>query len=256
MKWLPIICVVMLSSIAMAKPELKGSPDELRNFLYPSENVVSLRATAEEKAYADRAIVTLVVTTEEKNLSDAMASNQRIRSDIKKSLVNAGVDDSNIKSAKFSTSPQYGWFGKKPDAYKAVNRMSVTITTEDQLLALAKVADNNDAVELASTKYEHTQKAAFQEKVKQQALEKIMKEKAFYEKSLGVSLNTIGIRDVNFRQRPTRAAMDVEEIVLTARKSTGSSMSYESQPARPASFDEITYEAQLFIDFSLQASKP
>jgi len=254
MKWFSVIFLLMLPLVVMAKPELKGSPDELRNFLYPSEKVVSLRATAEEKAYADQAIITLVVTTEEKNLSDAMSSNSKIRADIVRSLVASGINESDIKSAKFSTSPQYGWFGKKPDAYKAVNRMSVTITTEKQLLAVAKVSDDKEAVELASTKYEHTKKSDYQQKVKQKALDKIMKEKDFYEKSLGVSLKTIGIRDVNFSQRPTRAAMQVEEVVVTARKSS-SSMAYDSAPPRPTSFDEVTYEAQLFIDFSIDTPK-
>jgi len=56
-----LFCCLPLS--AFAQPELKGSPNDLRQFLYPSEKIVTLRAEAEKKAYSDKAIISLVINS-------------------------------------------------------------------------------------------------------------------------------------------------------------------------------------------------
>jgi len=43
-----------------AAPELKGTPDELRRFLHPSDYIVSISGNAQETAFSDKAIVSLV----------------------------------------------------------------------------------------------------------------------------------------------------------------------------------------------------
>ena len=115
MKKILLLVSLLTASFALhAQPELKGSPEELRHFLHPSERIVSLHGQAEEKAYSDRAIISLVITTEDKLLSNSIASNSNLRKFITTQLTTAGINGESIKSSKFSTSPQYGWFGKKP----------------------------------------------------------------------------------------------------------------------------------------------
>jgi uncharacterized protein YggE len=111
-----LFCCLPLS--AFAQPELKGSPNDLRQFLYPSEKIVTLRAEAEKKAYSDKAIISLVITSEDQQLSTSISNNMALRESISKQLVTAGINPEYIKSSKFSTSPQYVWFGKKPIAIK------------------------------------------------------------------------------------------------------------------------------------------
>jgi uncharacterized protein YggE len=165
---------------ALAQPELKGSPNELRQFLHPHDKIVTLSAEAEEKAYSDRAIISLVITSEDKQLSTSISNNIALRESISQQLVTAGINPEHIKSSKFSTSPQYGWFGKKPDSYKVVNRMAVTITEESQLKSIASVADSKEEIELSDIAFEHSKKDAYKSQVKKLALEKIMKQKALY----------------------------------------------------------------------------
>ena len=75
MKKILLLVSLLTASFALhAQPELKGSPEELRHFLHPSERIVSLHGQAEEKAYSDRAIISLVITTEDKLLSNSIAS--------------------------------------------------------------------------------------------------------------------------------------------------------------------------------------
>lgn len=237
---------------AWAEPELKGSPDELRQFLHPVENVVTLFAEAEEKAYSDTAIVSLVITTEDKGLSDSLAANSALRQRITAQLVADGIAAESIKSSTFSTSPQYGWFGKKASSYKVVNRMAITITDEGQLRDIAAVADAGEQVELSDTAFEHSRKNALEDRVRQQALARVMQQKRFYESSLGVELKPVGFRNAGQARQATRGAMMLEEIVVTAAKRGGgySSNADADYPAK-SSFDEVEYKAGIYVDFKI-----
>ena len=255
-----LFCLLPLA--AVAQPELKGSPNELRQFLHPSEKIVTLSAEAEEKAYSDRAIISLVVTSEDKQLSTSISNNITLRESISQQLVTAGINPDHIKSSKFSTSPQYGWFGKKPDSYKVVNRMAVTITQESQLKTIASVADSKEQMELSDIAFEHSQKDAFKSQVKQLALEKVMKQKALYETSRGVTLTPVSFRDNRLWVRGTQGAQMLEEIVVTATKrsrsynDSGENFSNSAAPKSiESSFDEIVYTAEVFVDFSAVAGE-
>ena len=255
-----LFCLLPLA--AVAQPELKGSPNELRQFLHPSEKIVTLSAEAEEKAYSDRAIISLVVTSEDKQLSTSISNNITLRESISQQLVTAGINPDHIKSSKFSTSPQYGWFGKKPDSYKVVNRMAVTITQESQLKTIASVADSKEQIELSDIAFEHSQKDAFKNQVKQLALEKVMKQKALYETSLGVTLTPVSFRDNRLWVRGTQGAQMLEEIVVTATKRSrsynDSGENFSNSAAAKSvesSFDEIVYTAEVFVDFSAVAGE-
>jgi uncharacterized protein YggE len=254
-----ITCLLFcsLSLSAFAQPELKGSPNELRHFLHPNDKIVTLSAEAEEKAYSDRAIISLVITSEDKLLSTSISNNIAIRESISQQLVSSGLNPDYIKSSKFSTSPQYGWFGKKPDSYKVVNRMAVTITEESQLRTIATVTDSKEEVELSDIAFEHSQKDVYKSRVKQLALEKIMKQKALYESSLGVTLTPVSFRDNRLWVKGTQGAQMLEEVVVTASKRSRSysdkSISHIKAPAPRSvepSFDEIVYTAEIFVDFS------
>jgi len=255
-----LFCLLPLA--AVAQPELKGSPNELRQFLHPSEKIVTLSAEAEEKAYSDRAIISLVITSEDKQLSTSISNNITLRESISQQLVTAGINPEHIKSSKFSTSPQYGWFGKKPDSYKVVNRMAVTITQESQLKTIASVADSKEQIELSDIAFEHSQKDAFKNQVKQLALEKVMKQKALYETSLGVTLTPVSFRDNRLWVRGTQGAQMLEEIVVTATKRSrsynDSGENFSNSAAAKSvesSFDEIVYTAEVFVDFSAVAGE-
>jgi hypothetical protein len=259
-----ITCLIFcsLSFSAFAQPELKGSPNELRQFLHPRDNIVTLSAEAEEKAYSDRAIISLVITSEDKQLSASISNNIALRESISQQLVTAGINPEHIKSSKFSTSPQYGWFGKKPDSYKVVNRMAVTITEESQLKTLARVADSKEEIELSDIAFEHSKKDAYKSQVKQLALEKVMKQKALYEKSLGVTLTPVSFRDNRLWIKGTQGAQMLEEIVVTATKRTSSyddksvnHMRASAPRSVESSFDEIVYTAEIFVDFSAVTGK-
>lgn len=146
-----------------------------------------------------------MITTEDRLLSASIATNSVLRQSVRQQLVDAGISGKHIKSSTYSTSPQYGWFGKKPDSYKVVNRMAITINDESQLKNIATVADSQDEIELSDTAFEHSQKDAFKAKVKQLALDEVMQQVALYESSLGVILTPMGFGKTACESRAPRA---------------------------------------------------
>ena len=247
----------LISSLSFSAPELKGGPEDLRRFLHPKDRLVTISANAEEKAYSDRAVVSLVISTEESLLSEAIAKNSELRAGITKQLISVNIAADKIKSSKFSTSPQYGWFGSKPSSYKVVNRMAVTITQESQLKEIAAVADGSDEISISDTSFEHSKKDEFKQKVKQKALDKVLRQKDFYEKSLGVKLTPVNFREGRVALNATRGAAVLEEVIVTAakssaRRSVADAPAYRAAAREEASFDEVKYETDLYVDFKIE----
>lgn len=252
-KSLTVLVLTLMSFPIYAETEIKGNPQDLRQFLHPNDTVVTIYGEADEKAYSDKAIVSLVITTEDKMLAASIEANGKLRQLVTQQLVKSGIPADNIKSSKFSTSPQYGWFGKKPDSYKVMNRMAISITDEKHLKDIASIADTHKEIELSDTSFEHTKKDQFKEKVKLEALSKVMKEKNLYERNLGIKLVPTAFRDSRVVFAPTRGAEMLEEVVVTGfRASGGSTLSKRSRPESPeASFDEINYKASISVDFKI-----
>jgi len=188
------------------------------------------------------------VTTEEPRLSAAIAANGSLRTQTAAKLTAAGIKADNINNSRFSMSPQYGWFGKTPTSFKVVNRMAIAIFDESELKAVATVADESEQMQISETTFEHTNKDEFRTMVKKQALDKILAQKALYEDRLGVTLEPVAVRDSAVTQRATAGAQMLEEVIVTARKARDSYLS-PSQEVGGSSFDEVTYEANLVVDF-------
>lgn len=240
---------------AFAQPELSGSPSELRQFIHPAGNLVTITGSAEETAYSDTAIVSLIITTKKDLLSESIAVNADLREQVTQVLVESGVASDSIKSSKFSSSPQYGWFGKKPSSYEVVNRMAITIDDTNHLTAIAEVADRYSEVELSGTEFNHSKKYEFNQLVREKALNDILAQKAFYEESLGVTLTAIGFRDFRVQETATRGGFMLEEVMVTARRVEQDYYSSAKEvyiPDAQPSFDEIQYQANLTVEFEIE----
>lgn len=254
MKTLFVTSLLLIASITSAAPELKGSPKELKTFLHPRANIVSIEAQAQEKAYSDKAIINLIITTESKKLASAIKQNRQLREKISNKLIKAGIKRNAIKSSKFSSSPEYGWFGKEPSSYKVINRIAISIFNASYLEEIALLADKNSNISLSSTTFEHSKKEEYQQKAREKALKNIMQQKSFYEKSLGIKLSAVNIVNAKARYHATRGALMLDEAVMAKNKSAESKVAsarYEREPHK-ASFDEVIYEANLTIDFKIE----
>lgn len=252
MKGVTLLTIYLaLSGVVHAEPELKGSPEELRQFLHPVEHTVTLTGTHEDTAYSDKAIVSLVITTEADRLGDSMAANTTLRTTIAQSMVDAGVRPDDINTSKFSSSPQFGWFGGKPKSFEVVNRMSVGITDEAHLQLLARLTDDNDEIVMAEMDFEHTSKEAFQDSVRKAALDKALAQRAAYEQQLGIKLTPINVQENVLM--PSRPRTYMEEINVAANRQRGAADSSAMAVAPPPqTFDEVMYQATVYVTFKVE----
>ncbi len=239
-----------------AAPELKGNPEDLRGFLHPRENIINISAEAEETAYSDEAIINVLVTTEEKTLSQAIKSNTVLRDKIKQTLISKGIPTDKINNSNFSSSSEYGWFGDEPDSYKIMNRMAIEISAESQLQTIATLADEYDEVKLSATSFKHSKKEAFTQKVKQKALDKVMAKKAYYEQALGITLIPVSFNESNIRHQATAGANVLGRAVMVeAELDRSYSKKASAAPIPKAtnnSFDEIKYRGSITVQFKVK----
>ncbi|VUD64996.1 hypothetical protein TDB9533_03453 [Thalassocella blandensis] len=258
MKALPGIFYIVLifaTQWVHASPEIKGNPEDLRAYFHPTDKTIFIKDEAEETAYTDVAIINLIVKTEHKELAKAIQSNAVLRQKIATELTTNGVLENHIKNSKFSSSPQYGWFGSKPTSYEVLNRVAVTISNEKQLEHIASIADRHEEISLSGTSFKHSKKLEFEQQVKKNALEKVLKKKAFYEKSLGVKLSPISFSesDVDFAATQGANRFEEEIIVTGVRESKDSAYSKRraSSSSQESSFDEVKYRAVITVEFKV-----
>lgn len=239
------------SPASLAQAQLSGTPDELREFLHPRPNTVNINGEGELTAYKDVAKVSLMVTSDERSLSQAMEVNQALRLELIQEFVAAGIPTDAINNSKFSSSPQFGLFGRNPNSFEVSARMEIEVISEEHLQLLAAAADEHDEVEFESTAFEHSEEEAFEDQVREIALQDVMAQKAYYESSLGLELKPInffygGIRQMA-RAMP-RAAM-AQEMSMDSRSTNGSIA--VSAPAVAPTFDEVEYQTNINVVFEI-----
>lgn len=248
--------ILLFTATVGAKTELKGHPDDLKSFIHPDKKIVTIRMTEKEKAYSDKAIVSLVITTEKKNLAGALQLNSDLRVKVTEVLTSSGLKPENIKTSKFSTSPQFGWFSDKPKSYQVVNRMAISITDEKQLNTIAKLSDENKEIALSGTEFEHTLKSEVEQKLKNKTLAKIMAQKAFYETQLGLKLKAVSFSDTDVVQSGTKGARDLERrVVITGSRVKRDSYESEQPIAVKQTFDEVEYSLTIAVQFEVLSSE-
>ena len=172
--------LMLTSQLGLAQAQLSGTPEELREFLHPRPNTVNINGEGELTAYKDVAKVSLMVTTEARSLAAAMESNQALRNKMINEFIAAGIDQEDINNSKFSSSPQFGLFGKNPNSYEVSARMEVTAKSEEHLQLLARAADSNSEVKFEQTEFEHSLEDEFEVQVREAALADVMSQKAYY----------------------------------------------------------------------------
>ena len=74
-----IVVTIAWQNASLAQAQLSGTPEELREFLYPRPHTVNITGEGELHAYKEVTIVNLLITTEDRDLSVAMSQNQSLR---------------------------------------------------------------------------------------------------------------------------------------------------------------------------------
>ena len=244
-----IIALSILAGGALAQPQLSGTPDELRGFLFPRPYTVNINGEGELTAYKDIAKVSLLVTTEERTLNEAMRVNQELRLQLLDQFIAAGIAATDINNSRFASSPQFGIFGRNPNSFEVSARMEVTVGNEQHLQLLAAAADENTEVKFESTEFEHSQKNDFEDQVRELALQDVMEQKTYYESNLGLQLKAINFFYGNIRQ--VARAMPMEARAEMAMDATSLQSAIPASAAVAPSFDEVKYQTSVTVVFEI-----
>jgi len=238
--------------VQAAEPELKGTPTELRQFLRMGYREVVLVGHAKQTVQADVGHVSVVVHTQAKDLTSAIAANSQRRETLAQSLQSQGIDAKAIRAQKFSSSPQYGWFGKTPTSFEVTNRLTADVGDERQLMILTAAATNPPDLTIGAIAFEYSKQRDLEEQVRRAAFDDALAKKGFYEQRLGATLRTVGFRYSDASAFGTTGG-EMDEIVLTGSRRV---MLDRPPPAdnyaAVPSFDEKEYEVSVFVTFAVE----
>jgi uncharacterized protein YggE len=189
--------------------------------------------------------------TQAKELAAAMRANAERRTALAQLLTRQGIPDKAIRAEKFSSSPQFGWFGRSPTSYEVVNRLIVDVTDDAQLVRVSEIAAQSTDTSIGKIAFEYTQQATLQETVRHLAFDDAIARKAFYEERLGGTLRPVAFAFSDGTARAERRTAELEEVVMTANRR---SESYASAPPPPPppSFDEQEYEVSVDVTFEVE----
>jgi uncharacterized protein len=250
------LAVSVFTSNLFAEPELKGSPAELAAYLAGMPMLVSVTGEAEIKVSADRANISLKVVTENRSLQEAVRVNRQLRANILKSLAEHGIPAERILAAKFSSTPQYGWFAEKAKSYRVENIVKIAAQDEREFQAVAGLVDSAPEIHYQGIEFEHSDKDALTTAALGQALDKADERRRLYEGKLGIQLSPRRFVESNV----------VVTVPAALRRQYAGSKVYSASPlpgertagerdALPGSFDELVYAGHVKIEYAVQSER-
>lgn len=245
-----LLILVVLSGVAHAAPKLSGHPDELESYLLEKRKLVVLSAEGLVTVEADTAVIRLSVLTKESKFRSALNKNRRVRDVVARTLVDAGVDQSNISFSKYSSLPRMGLFGKKPSSYEVRNEVKVAIKNEDQMLAVADIVDGFDEVRIASTELEHQGQEQAENDAVRKAAQIVFAKKALYEKELGIQLVPVRVVEHHIAENSAVIFDAPEKFDLSPSAGLSVSTAERFAPvSHKGSFGEMVYRAKVSVEY-------
>lgn len=185
----------MSATFVHADPELKGTPAELVNYLSSLPKEVSLTGEAKLEIQAESGTTTIGIKTENPKLQVALQNNQILRKEIIVKLNNFGIDQNKIKGTKFSSTPEYGFFGKKPNNYVVENILKVTVENEKELQGVAEIVDSYKEVFYQGIELKEQEKDEIKKRLLNMALANAKVKQKIYETELGIILKPISFEE-------------------------------------------------------------
>lgn len=188
MKKLLLSLSIFCSFIVTAAPEIKGSPEEIEQYLDAIPKTISISGRAERVLNSTKAKINLSVKTESKSLADALKQNYKIRAGIRKKLLELGIVKSDINESKFSSTPEYGIFGDEPKSYTVSNVLLVLVSSEEQMISVADLSDKDKSIRYLSSKPTIVGEDKIKDELVLEALQSAKEKAQLFEDELDVEL--------------------------------------------------------------------
>jgi len=247
---------LLVAARIVAEPELKGSPGELSGYLSTLPKMVRLTGEGEAKAQADRAIVSLKVSVENKQLQDALRGNEEIRGRVAAFLKDNGISADRVQAARFASTQKQGVFSEKAKSHRVESFLKVTVRDDKEFQAVASTVDRFPEVHYLGIDFEHSDTEALKMKATVAACENAGARQKVFEDQLGVKLVPRGFSESVAPASRVPVGVGAQGGSAPSSLLGKSDSDYRSQPAiatEPVSvFGELVYRAQVAIEYSVQ----
>ena len=201
----------------------------------------------------------LKLRTVDRSLKAALVLNQEMRADLVTTLEKHGIPADRIRMSRFSTTPTQGYFTSKVKAYEVESRVTIEATSEKELQAIAWPVDEKEGITLLSLTFKDSRKESHTAQVLAEALAKLNRLKALYEKELGV---TLVARE--FTSQPVFPSIPPARPRSSARKEVSGESSKWAGPDAPmavsaldpgevdlSQFDQVRYGARVTVTYEV-----
>ena len=239
------ILLLVCTQFVFATPEIKGSPGEIKQYLNGIPKVISIRVQADEVVSSQQARIRLLVETESKALSDALRQNQAIRKIIRKKLLGFAIKPDEINESKFSSTPEYGFFGDLPKSYHVSNTLSVLVDSEEKMIAVASIADTEKQVRYLSSKPEIVGKDKIYQKLTDKALQLAKAKADLYQQQLAVKLVPV------FVEENTQSVIAQTRLAQDKSLKRGMSSVAYFNPTATSSFGESKLSVNALVQYKV-----
>lgn len=245
-----LFLVLSLSLSVFSEIELNGTPHELANYLSEIPETVSITGTAEKKLPADRAVIHLKISTENRSMNEALTANQDLREKISAGLTAAGFSPERIQAAQFSSTPESGFFTDKVRRYRVENTMKVTALNEAEFRAVAALIDENHEIRYEKTDFELSGKKEMERLVLAEACRDAAAKKALYQTELLITLTPMRFHDGRVLLSQPTYGFAGKAMLREISQTEGADGDFAA-PSPPQQFDEIKFTATVTVEYRL-----
>ncbi|MBN1765559.1 MAG: SIMPL domain-containing protein [Sedimentisphaerales bacterium] len=240
-----ILICLLSATYAAAEPEIKGTPSELELYLTGMPQTVSITGTSEIKVRADKAIIQLKVTTEDKSLQKALNENQKLRNQIVEQLKKQGIKPDNITISRFSSTPHDGFWN---DTYIIENSVRIAVSNESDIQKAADIIDNHEEVSFVKITFEHSQTDELKQKALAQACQNAQAKKKTYEENLKVKLKIYSFYEQAIICNTYYSYDEIDKNAILINQSTGRKAPITQLQSQ---FDELIFASHVTVEFEL-----
>lgn len=248
------------------EPELKGSPGELAQYLSGMPRTARVVGEGEVKVPADRAVVTLKITTDTRSLATALRLNQETRAKLLELLKSKEIPSEHVQASKFSSTPKFGWFSEKAKSYQVENVVKVTVNGEKEFQTVGTAVDTLPEVQYMGIELEYPDKDAAKQKAIAKACDNAAEHKQIYETKFGVRLAPKGIvegfagQNIYEQQKLNQAVGFNSSMAsggtmpsLGNTASSPATISDESETEESSSaFGELIFKARIVVEYLVE----
>ncbi|HOB33858.1 MAG TPA: SIMPL domain-containing protein, partial [Verrucomicrobiota bacterium] len=171
-----------------ALAERGWSAADLAKLIKDIPKTAVITGETEVRVPANRAVVNLKVTTENRSLQEALKLNLEFRNRLGEHLRKRGIPPERIQSSKFSSTPRHGIFGDNPRSHKVENTLRVTIEDEREFQGAAMAVDSWPEVQFAGMEFDYGDRDTLKARAVAAACDNANARIRTYEEKFGVKL--------------------------------------------------------------------